>query len=770
MVFVFFIFLSLKLCPAIGQTNWIRAGYYYNARYAFPISNISSALFTHLICAYAGVNYTSYEVSVSPADEERFSSFTNIVKQKNPSVTTLLSVGGSDVNYSTYSSMVSNSSYRKSFIHSSIKIARFYGFQGLDFAWPHPDTTSDMFGMGVLFQEWKAAISLEATNFNHSQLILTARVTYSPSLSSASYPIEMMQHLNWVHVLPYGSSYPPSENLTGAHAALYSQGNILNMDHGVREWIGKGLSANKLVLILPFYGSAWMLQNPMVNGIGAPAKQFALNTNGGGGGTASYKEIKNYIEDYGPDVPVGYNSTYVVNYWTKGSIWIGFDDVEAVRAKISYAKKKKLLGYSVWQVSYDYNWVLSKTAAGVAINDSSVQEDHKSGQNNKSPVLVILLSTAAAVSLLFGIFVIFYCWRRNFKLRWTVHSTTESNDKANKAASAGDFNSNVPNLMEYTLGDIEAATNGFSIENKLGEGGYGSVYKGILPDGQVIAVKKLSKTFTQGFEEFKNEVMLTAKLQHVNLVRVLGFCIDGEEQIIIYEYVQNKSLDSYLFDPIRQLVLDWKKRVYIIEGVIQGLLYLQEYSRLTLVHLYLKVNNVLLDGEMKPKISDFGMPRIFVKDDLEVNTNRVAGTHGYSTKSDVYSFGILLLQIISGKRISLLYGPNERLSLPHYAYELWNDGKGMEFMDESLDDTYSSYKLMRCLQIALLCVQKNKVDRPSMLEVLTILKNEKTDIMIPKKPAFLKQNEQDKSIMQLEDYSGCTLSINDVTISDLVPR
>ncbi|KAJ0031439.1 hypothetical protein Pint_14522 [Pistacia integerrima] len=106
----------------------------------------------------------------------------------------------------------------------------------------------------------------------------------------------MQQHLNWVHVRPYGNTHPPSENLTGAHAALYSQGNILNMDHGVREWIGKGLSPNKLVLILPFYGSAWMLQNPMVNGIGAPAKKFSLNTNGGGGGTATYKEIKNYIE------------------------------------------------------------------------------------------------------------------------------------------------------------------------------------------------------------------------------------------------------------------------------------------------------------------------------------------------------------------------------------------------------------------------------------------------------------------------------------------
>ncbi|XP_031247798.1 G-type lectin S-receptor-like serine/threonine-protein kinase At4g27290, partial [Pistacia vera] len=240
-----------------------------------------------------------------------------------------------------------------------------------------------------------------------------------------------------------------------------------------------------------------------------------------------------------------------------------------------------------------------------------------------------------------------------------VGFTKESEDKANKEASA--FNGNVPNLIEYTLGDIKAATNGFSIENKLGQGGYGPVYKGILSAGQVITVKKLSKTSMQGFEEFKNEVMLTAKLQYINLVRVLGFCIDKEEKILIYEYMQNRSLDSYLFGSIRRFVLDWKKRVHIIEGVTQAFLYLQEYSRFIVIHRDLKASNVLLDGDMKPKISDFGMARIFSKDDLEANTSRIVGTIGYfpleyarkgiySTKSDVYSFGALLLQIISSKR------------------------------------------------------------------------------------------------------------------------
>ncbi|GAY34802.1 hypothetical protein CUMW_282760, partial [Citrus unshiu] len=203
-----------------------------------------------------------------------------------------------------------------------------------------------------------------------------------------------------------------------------------------------------------------------------------------------------------------------------------------------------------------------------------------------------------------------------------------SKDSATSQADAGDFNRNDPDLREYSLADIEVATDGFSIENKLGEGGYGPVYKGLLADGQIIAVKKLSKTSTQGFEEFKNEVILTAKLQHVNLIRVLGFCIDTQEYMLIYEYMPKRSLDYFLFDPIRRLILDWKKCIHIIQGIIQGLLYPQEYSRLTIIYRDLKASNILLDEDLKPKISDFGLARIFVKDDLEANTNRIVGTQG----------------------------------------------------------------------------------------------------------------------------------------------
>uniref|UniRef100_F6HCT3 Protein kinase domain-containing protein n=1 Tax=Vitis vinifera TaxID=29760 RepID=F6HCT3_VITVI len=173
---------------------------------------------------------------------------------------------------------------------------------------------------------------------------------------------------------------------------------------------------------------------------------------------------------------------------------------------------------------------------------------------------------------------------------------------------------------------VAAATGNFSDENKLGQGGFGPVYKGMLPGGEEIAVKRLSRRSGQGLEEFKNEMTLIAKLQHRNLVRLLGCCIEGEEKMLLYEYMPNKSLDFFIFDPAKQAELDWRKRFTIIEGIARGLLYLHRDSRLRIIHRDMKASNILLDEEMNPKISDFGMARIFGGDQNEANTTRVVGT------------------------------------------------------------------------------------------------------------------------------------------------
>ncbi|KAF8030032.1 hypothetical protein BT93_E2452 [Corymbia citriodora subsp. variegata] len=296
----------------------------------------------------------------------------------------------------------------------------------------------------------------------------------------------------------------------------------------------------------------------------------------------------------------------------------------------------------------------------------------------------------------------------------------------------------------FKFSSIEAATNYFSEENKLGLGGFGPVYKGKLFGGQEIAVKRLSRKSSQGLEEFNNEVMLIAKLQHRNLVRLLGSCVQGEDKLLIYEYMPNRSLDCFIFDPVKRVRLDWKKRFAIIEGIARGLLYLHRDSRLRIIHRDLKASNILLDEEMNPKISDFGTARIFGTNENEASTNRVVGTFGYmspeyvmkglfSVKSDVYSFGILLLEIITGKK-NFGFCTLEHSNLITHAWHHWNELKEMELIDPCIRDTCSTDEVSRCVQVGLLCVQDSAVDRPAMPSVMLLLKSETADLPFPKLP------------------------------------
>ncbi|KAK6913047.1 Serine-threonine/tyrosine-protein kinase, catalytic domain [Dillenia turbinata] len=303
-------------------------------------------------------------------------------------------------------------------------------------------------------------------------------------------------------------------------------------------------------------------------------------------------------------------------------------------------------------------------------------------------------------------------------------------------------------LRFFGYASIMAATENFSSGNKLGQGGFGPVYKGKLIDGREVAVKKLSNTSGQGIVEFKNELILIAKLQHLNLVRVLGCCIHGEEEkMLVYEYMPNKSLDFFLFDPMRKEILDWKKRLNIIEGVAQGLLYLHRYSRFRVIHRDLKASNILLDEKMNPKISDFGMARIFGQNTIEANTERVVGTYGYmspeyamegqfSIKSDVFSFGVLILEIVSGRKNTSFYHLDRPLNLIGYAWELWKEGVALELKDPSLKDSIVANQFHRCVHVGLLCVQENATDRPTMSDVIAMLSNETMPLPSPKQPAF----------------------------------
>ncbi|XAR65591.1 Non-specific serine/threonine protein kinase [Bertholletia excelsa] len=340
--------------------------------------------------------------------------------------------------------------------------------------------------------------------------------------------------------------------------------------------------------------------------------------------------------------------------------------------------------------------------------------------------------------------------------------------------------------LHYDLSTVQVATNNFSDENKIGEGGFGHVYKGKLPNGQEIAVKRLSQGSRQGVVEFKNEVMLVAKLQHRNLVRLLGFCLEGKEKILIYEFVPNKSLDYFLFaDPQKREQLDWSRRYNIIGGIARGMLYLHEDSRLRIIHRDLKASNVLLDKEMNAKISDFGMARIFGGDQSQSNTSRVVGTFGYmspeyvrrgqfSIKSDVYSFGVLVLEIISGQKNNAFQSDNNE-DLLNNAWRLWNEGKPLEFMDSTLQGTFLKSEVTRCIQIGLLCVQKDPEERPSMATIVVMLNSYSTAIQVPQQPAFFPRKKigSTTTIAPESNQSRSTsmsVSVNEVSITEMYPR
>ncbi|CAN1319144.1 G-type lectin S-receptor-like serine/threonine-protein kinase RKS1 [Linum perenne] len=370
--------------------------------------------------------------------------------------------------------------------------------------------------------------------------------------------------------------------------------------------------------------------------------------------------------------------------------------------------------------------------------------------------LSIIVSFVLSVWLVLALLV--YLWFKKWKkrrvkkrlIRKLFPTSDASNYYENSAATIESINHDSfhPELPFFSLSSIQAATNNFSPTTKLGEGGYSLVYKGKLPNGREVAVKRLSKNSSQGLEQFRNEVLLIAKLQHRNLVKLHGCCIEDDEQMLIYEYLPYNSLDSLLFvDESQRLFLDWKKRFNIIVGIARGILYLHQDSRFRIIHRDLKPSNILLDGELNPKISDFGMARMLEGDQVEGKTTRIGGTYGYmspeyaifgrfSVKSDVFSFGVILLETVTGKKINGFCHDDSSSNLISHVWELWKAGRAAEIIDStlSLDGTSEA---LRCIQIGLLCVEENASDRPNMLTVVLMLNSETTPVPSPRKPAFV---------------------------------
>ncbi|XP_017641966.1 probable leucine-rich repeat receptor-like serine/threonine-protein kinase At3g14840 isoform X1 [Gossypium arboreum] len=284
----------------------------------------------------------------------------------------------------------------------------------------------------------------------------------------------------------------------------------------------------------------------------------------------------------------------------------------------------------------------------------------------------------------------------------------------------------------FSLRQIKAATNNFDVANKIGEGGFGPVYKGTLADGTVIAVKQLSAKSKQGNREFVNEIGMISALQHPHLVKLFGCCIEGNQLLLIYEYMENNSLARALFGPLDcQLKLDWPTRRKICIGIARGLAYLHEESRLKIVHRDIKATNVLLDKHLNPKISDFGLAKLDEEDNTHIST-RVAGTYGYmapeyamrgylTDKADVYSFGIVILEIVSGRSNTNCRPKEESFYLLDWVHVLKEEGNLLGLVDPRLGSNYNKEEVMTMINVAFLCTDVNAATRPAMSSVVSML-------------------------------------------------
>ncbi|KAI8006244.1 putative leucine-rich repeat receptor-like serine/threonine-protein kinase [Camellia lanceoleosa] len=356
-----------------------------------------------------------------------------------------------------------------------------------------------------------------------------------------------------------------------------------------------------------------------------------------------------------------------------------------------------------------------KGVYGPLISAISVNPNfHPSSVLGNGSIVGIVAGVVFAIFLMMGILWWKGCLR---------HNNTMEHDLKGPELHTGSF----------TLRQIKAATKNFDFANKIGEGGFGLVYKGLLLDGTVIAVKQLSSKSKQGNQEFVNEIGMISALQHPNLVKLYGCCIEGNQLLLVYEYMENNSLARALFGPEEhRLTLDWPTRHRICIGIAKGLAYLHE-SRLKIVHRDIKAANVLLDKNLDPKISDFGLAKLDEEENTHISTRRVVGTYGYmapeyamwgylTDKADVYSFGVVALEIVCGRSATSSYRREEgSFNLPALALYLKEKGNLMELVDQRLESDFNKEQVMVMLNVALLCTNARPAIRPTMSLVVSML-------------------------------------------------
>lgn len=355
--FTFLCVISPHMASASKGGYWPAYSYSY-----FPPSQINASLYTHLYYAFVDVDNQTFQVGVSVENEQSIQQFTAQVQTNNPSVKTLLSIGGGgdDTIHTKFAKMAADASSRKAFIDSSIALARNYSFHGLDLDWEYPQDTTEMNNLGQLLSEWRAAVQAEATATGNDPLLLTAAVYFSHSFFVSDivreYPSEM-DKLDWLNIMAYDfhGSWEPKQ--TGAPAALYDPDSNISTSFGVQSWLDAGLPSSKVVMGMPLYGYSWKLQSAGEVGIGAAASGTGIKD-----GSVTYSDIRDFIaQNAATEV---FDNTTVSAYCYAGLDWIGYDNDQSVARKAVFAKQEGLLGYFFWNVVQDTaDWALSRTAS-----------------------------------------------------------------------------------------------------------------------------------------------------------------------------------------------------------------------------------------------------------------------------------------------------------------------------------------------------------------------------------------------------------------------